>query len=43
MTNKCLLENFETFANLKCELTTKIEKLESKAPSSTLDYSLVKK
>jgi midasin (ATPase involved in ribosome maturation) len=30
---KCLLEKFETFANLNCELTTKIEKLESITPS----------
>jgi FtsZ-binding cell division protein ZapB len=40
---KCLLEKFETFANLNCELTTKIEQLESKAPSSTTNDSLVKK
>jgi FtsZ-binding cell division protein ZapB len=40
---KCLLEKIETFANLNCELTTKIEQLESKAPSSTTDDSLVKK
>jgi chromosome segregation ATPase len=40
---KCLLEIFETFANLNCELTTKIEQLEYKAPSSTTDDSLVKK
>ena len=40
---KCLLENFETFANLNCELTTKIEQLESNSPSSTTDDSLVKK
>jgi FtsZ-binding cell division protein ZapB len=39
---KCLLEKFETFANLNCELTTKIEQLESDAPSSTIDDSLVK-
>jgi hypothetical protein len=38
-----LLENFETFANLNCKVTTKIEQLQSKAPSSTTDYSLVKK
>ena len=38
-----MLENFDTFANLNCELTTKIEQLESKAPSSTTDDSLVKK
>jgi hypothetical protein len=40
---KCLLENFENFANLKCELTTKIEQLESEATSSTADDSLIKK
>jgi FtsZ-binding cell division protein ZapB len=40
---KCLLENFETFANLNCELTTKIEKLESNAPSLATDDSLIKK
>jgi CCR4-NOT transcriptional regulation complex NOT5 subunit len=40
---KCLLENFETFTNLNCELTTKIEQLESKDSSSTTDDSLVKK
>jgi hypothetical protein len=40
---KCLLEKIETFANLNCELTTKIEQLESKAPSSTIDDNLVKK
>jgi hypothetical protein len=28
---------------LNCELTTKFEQLESKAPSSTTDHSLVKK
>jgi hypothetical protein len=39
----CLLEKFETFANLNCDLTTKIEQLESNAPSSTTDDSLVKK
>jgi hypothetical protein len=38
-----LLENFETFANLNCELTTTIEQLESKAISSTTDDSVVKK
>jgi hypothetical protein len=38
-----LLENFETFANLNDELTTKIEQLESKALSSTIDESLIKK
>jgi hypothetical protein len=40
---KILLENFETFANLNDELTTKIEQLESKALSSTIDESLIKK
>jgi hypothetical protein len=40
---KCLLENFETFANLNFELTTKIEQLESIAPSSAIDDSLIKK
>jgi FtsZ-binding cell division protein ZapB len=40
---KCLLEKFETFANLNCELTTKIEKSESNAPSSATDDSLIKK
>jgi hypothetical protein len=40
---KCLLEKFEIFANLNCELTTKIEQLESKAPSSATDDSLIKK
>jgi hypothetical protein len=38
-----LLEYFETFANLNDELTTKIEQLESKALSSTIDESLIKK
>jgi hypothetical protein len=38
-----LLEKFETFANLNCELSTKIEQLESSAPSSATDYGLVKK
>jgi hypothetical protein len=38
-----LLEKFETFGNLNCELTTKIEQLESNSPSSTTDDSLVKK
>jgi hypothetical protein len=40
---KCLLEKFETFVNLNCELSTKIEQLESNAPSSTTDDSLIKK
>jgi FtsZ-binding cell division protein ZapB len=41
--HNCFLEKFETFANLNFEQTTKIEQLESKAPSSTTDDSLVKK
>jgi hypothetical protein len=40
---KCLLENFETFANLNCELSTKYEQLESSAPSSATDDCLIKK
>jgi FtsZ-binding cell division protein ZapB len=40
---KCLLENFETFANLNCELSTKIKQLESNAPSSATDDDLIKK
>jgi hypothetical protein len=40
---KNLLENLKSFANLNVELTTKIEQLESKAPSSTTDDRLVKK
>jgi FtsZ-binding cell division protein ZapB len=40
---KCLLENFGTFANLNCELSTKIEQLESNATSSAIDDSLIKK
>jgi hypothetical protein len=40
---KCLLEKIETLSNLNCELTTKIEQLESNALSSTTDDSLVKK
>jgi hypothetical protein len=40
---KCLLEKFETFANLNCELSTKIEQLESNAPSSATDDILIKK
>jgi hypothetical protein len=38
-----MLEKLETFANFNCELKTKIEQLESKAPSSTTNDSLVKK
>jgi hypothetical protein len=40
---KCFLEKFETFANLNCELSTKIEQLESSAPSSATDDGLIKK
>jgi hypothetical protein len=40
---KCLLEKFETFTNLNCELTTKIKQLESNDPSSTTNASLFKK
>jgi hypothetical protein len=39
---KCLLE-IGTFANLNCELTTKIEQLGLKAPSSTTDDNLNKR
>ena len=37
------LEKFETFANLNCELSTKIEQLEPSAPSSATDDGLIKK
>jgi hypothetical protein len=40
---KGLLEKFETFANLNCELSTKIELLESSAPSTATDDGLKKK
>jgi FtsZ-binding cell division protein ZapB len=40
---KGLLEKIETFANLNCELSTKIEQLESSAPSTATDNSLIKK
>jgi hypothetical protein len=40
---KGLLEKFETFANLNSELSTKIELLESSAPSTATDDSLIKK
>jgi chromosome segregation ATPase len=40
---KGLLEKFETFANLNCELSTKIEQLESSAPSTATDDGLIKK
>jgi hypothetical protein len=38
-----LLENFETIANLNCELSTKIEQLESSAPSSATNDGFIKK
>jgi hypothetical protein len=40
---KCLLEKFETFANLNCELSSKSELLESNPTSSATDHSLIKK
>ena len=40
---KGLLENFEAFANLNCELSTKIEQLESSAPSTATDDVLIKR
>jgi FtsZ-binding cell division protein ZapB len=40
---KGLLEKFETFANLNCELSTKIEQLQSSAPSTAIDEGLIKK
>jgi hypothetical protein len=40
---KGLLEKIETFANLNCELSTKIEQLESIAPSTATDEGLIKK
>jgi hypothetical protein len=40
---KGLLEKFETFANLNNELSTKIELLESSAPSTAIDDGLIKK
>jgi hypothetical protein len=39
---KYLLEKFETFVNLNCELTIRIEQLEYNALSSTIDDSLIK-
>jgi hypothetical protein len=35
-------KKFETFANLNCELSTKIEQLESNATSIAIDDSLIK-
>jgi hypothetical protein len=40
---KGLLEKFETFANFNCELSTKIEQLESSASSTATDDVLIKK
>jgi FtsZ-binding cell division protein ZapB len=40
---KGLLENFEAFANLNCELSTKIEQLESSTRSTSTDDGLIKK
>jgi hypothetical protein len=40
---KGLLEKIETFANLNCELSTKIVQLESSAPSTATDDGLIKK
>jgi hypothetical protein len=40
---KGLLEKFETFANSNCELSTKIEQLESSAPSIATEDGLIKK
>jgi FtsZ-binding cell division protein ZapB len=40
---KCLLEKIETFANLNNELSTKIELLNSSAPSTATDDGLIKK
>jgi hypothetical protein len=40
---KGLLEKFETFVNLNSELSTKIELLESSAPSTATDDGLIKK
>jgi hypothetical protein len=40
---KGLLEKFETFANLNCELSNKIEQLEYSASSTATDDGLIKK
>jgi predicted nuclease with TOPRIM domain len=40
---KGLLEKFEISANLNCELSTKIEQLESSASSTAIDDGLIKK
>jgi FtsZ-binding cell division protein ZapB len=38
-----MFARFETFANLNCELSAKIEQLESNAPSSATGDGLIKK
>jgi hypothetical protein len=40
---KGLLEKFEAFANLNCELSTKIEQLEFSSTSTATDDGLIKK
>jgi DNA repair exonuclease SbcCD ATPase subunit len=40
---KSLLEKFETFANLNCELSTKIDQLESSASSIATNDGLIKR
>jgi hypothetical protein len=40
---KGLLEKFETFTNLNCELSTKIDQLEFNAPSTATIDGLIKK
>jgi hypothetical protein len=40
---KCLLEKIKTLANLNCELTNKIELLDSNAPSSIPMIALSKR
>jgi hypothetical protein len=40
---KGFLEKFEAFANLNCELSTKIEQLESSATTTAIDDGLIKK
>jgi hypothetical protein len=40
---KGLLEKIETFANLNCELSTKIDQLHSSGPSTATDDRLIKK
>jgi uncharacterized protein YerC len=40
---KGFLEKFETYANLNCKLSTKMEQLESSALSTATDDGLIKK